>query len=295
MAPVTAPGALTQSVNLFLRQELDLFACVRPCRLFEGVKSPFAGSHLDLVIIRENTEDLYLGLDFEANRRESELLRETINQLSHRRIKRGSGLSIKPITYEGSTRIVEFAFDYARRNGRKKVTAVHKANLMRATDGLFLQAARDVARQVRDIEFEDKLIDSLCMQLVMRPESADVLVTTNFYGDILSDLAAGMVGGLSYCAGANVGDQAAVFEALHGPATRFKGLGKVNPMALVLAGVMMLRHLGEDAAAERLGLATASVIRDMNVSPMAMPEQSPLGTESIADAIIARLSALKES
>ena len=259
--PITTPVASGfRSVNVGLRQELDLYACLRPCRTYPGVRSRY--ENIDLVIVRENTEDLYAGLEFDVGQWETERLVEMIVELSGRRVPDGSAISIKPISRAGSERIVRFAFEYARANGRRKVTAVHKANIMKFSDGLFLEVAREVAADYPDIEFDDRIIDNLCMQLVQKPELYDVLVLPNLYGDIVSDLCAGLVGGLGLAPGANIGKAAAVFEPTHGSAPKHAGLNKANPTAMILSGALMLRHLGEREAAGRLEAAVASVIAE---------------------------------
>jgi isocitrate dehydrogenase (NAD+) len=292
-APITTPiGAGFRSVNVLLRQTLDLYACVRPCKTYKGVRSRYEG--IDLVIVRENTEDLYAGVEFEKGRPETARLIEFINSISaDKKIRTGTGttgVSIKPISVEFTTRIVRFAFEYARANGRKKVTAVHKANIMKHTDGLFKAVAEEVAGLYADIAFEQVLVDNMCMQLVQKPELYDVLVLPNLYGDILSDLCAGLVGGLGVAPGANIGDKAAVFEATHGSAPKYKGLNKVNPTALVLSGMLMLRHLGEKAAAGRLEEAVAAVIAEGKSVTYDMKgrrdDPTAVGTSQMADAII---------
>ncbi len=257
-APITTPvGTGFRSINVFLRQELGLYACIRPCKYYPGVRSFFSDVGVDLVIVRENTEDLYAGVEFEAGREETQGLIDFINALpSDRKIQtRGAetGISIKPISVSGSERIVRCAFDYARQNGRRKVTAVHKANIMKFSDGLFLATARRVAQEYSDLEFEDRIVDNMCMQLTQKPELYDVLVLPNLYGDILSDVGAGLIGGLGLAPGMNLGPAGAVFEATHGSAPKYKGLNKVNPSALILSGMMMLRYLGETEAADRMG------------------------------------------
>ncbi len=250
-APITTPvGTGFRSVNVHLRQELGLFACVRPCKYYPGVRTFFSDQHVDLVIVRENTEDLYAGVEFEAGQPATAELIEHINRLAtDKRIKTEpgeTGVSIKPISTSGTARIVRCAFEYARDHGRRKVTAVHKANIMKYTDGLFLHTARQVAKDFAHlgIEFEDRIVDNMCMQLVQKPELYDVVVLPNLYGDIVSDLAAGLVGGLGVAPGMNVGEFGAIFEATHGSAPRYKGQNKVNPTALILSGMLMLRHLG---------------------------------------------------
>jgi isocitrate dehydrogenase (NAD+) len=239
--PITTPvGTGFRSVNVALRKELNLYACLRPCVSFPGLKSRY--ENIDLVIVRENTEDLYAGIE--------------------RMVDENTAEGIKLITKQASEKIVKFAFDYARREGRRKVTAVHKANIMKFTDGLFLKTAQEVAKAYPDIEFEDRIVDNMCMQLVLRPEQYDVLVLPNLYGDIISDLGAGLIGGLGVAPGANIGAEAAVFEPTHGSAPKYAGLNKVNPTAIILSAVLMLKHLNEAAAAERLFQAVAAVIKE---------------------------------
>jgi isocitrate dehydrogenase (NAD+) len=260
-APVTTPvGTGFRSVNVALRKEFDLYACVRPCKSYPGVRSRYEG--IDLVIVRENTEDLYAGIEFERGSPGAAAIRQAIEAASQRKIREDSGISIKPISEFGSERIHRFAFEYARAHGRRKVTTVHKANIMKHTDGLWLAVGREVAKRYPDVEFEDRIVDNMCMQLVQKPELYDVLVLPNLYGDIVSDLAAGLVGGLGVAPGANVGDRMAVFEATHGSAPKYKGLDKVNPTAVILSGMLMLEHLGERDAARRLEAAVAKVIAE---------------------------------
>lgn len=290
--PVTTPvGTGFRSVNVTLRQVLDLYCCLRPSRIFQGVRTRY--ENVDIVIVRENTEDLYAGIEFEKGSAEAKQLIEVIERLAGKAIRNDSGISIKPISVFGSERIVRFAFEYARKNKRKKVTAVHKANIMKYSDGLFLETARNVAANYPDIEFEDRIVDNMCMQLVQKPEIYDVIVLPNLYGDIVSDLAAGLIGGLGIAPGANLGEEYAVFEPVHGSAPKYKGLNKVNPLAMILSGVMMLRYLGEMNAAERLETAVASVIRegksvtyDMKPSP---DDPTAATTSRFADAIIEKL------
>ena len=291
-APITTPvGTGFRSVNVALRKELDLFACLRPCKSYEGVRSRY--KNIDLVIVRENTEDLYAGIEFQKGTPEALELISQIEKLSKRKIRSDSGISIKPISVAGSERIVRFAFDYARQYKRKKVTAVHKANIMKFSDGLFLEVAREVAKQYPDIQFEDRIVDNMCMQLVQNPQNYDVLVLPNLYGDILSDLCAGLVGGLGVAPGANIGTTGALFEATHGSAPKYKGLNKVNPAAVILSGVLMLRHLGEMQAAERLEKAVADVFREGKDVTYDMKadrnDPSAVGTKEMGQAIIAKL------
>jgi isocitrate dehydrogenase (NAD+) len=281
-------------VNVSLRKELDLFACLRPCKTYPGVRSRF--DKVDIVIVRENTEDLYAGIEFEKGTSEAKTLIDVLEKLegTGRRIRDDSGISIKPISVEGTRRIVRYAFDYAKREGRKKVTAVHKANIMKHSDGLFLATAREVATDYEgEIEFNDRIVDNLCMQLVQHPEEYDVLVLPNLYGDVLSDLCAGMIGGLGLAPGGNFGEDIAIFEPTHGSAPKYAGQNKVNPMAQMLSGMMMLRHLGEQAAADHLEGAIADVIREgKSVTYDMKPtrnDPSAVGTSDVADAIIEKL------
>ena len=291
--PVTTPiGTGFRSVNVTLRQTLDLYCCLRPARTFKGVRTRF--DQIDLIIIRENTEDLYAGIEFEKGSEGAGEIIDLITELTGKSIRPDSGISIKPISVFGSERIVRFAFEYARKNRRKKVTAVHKANIMKFSDGLFLETAREVSKRYPDIEFEDRIVDNMCMQLVQKPELYDVIVLPNLYGDIVSDLAAGLIGGLGIAPGANLGEEYAVFEPVHGSAPKYKGLNKVNPLAMILSGVMMLRHLGEIKAAERLETAIACVIEegryvtyDMKPSP---DDPTAVTTSQFADAVIGKLS-----
>ena len=244
--------------------------------------------------MRENTEDLYAGVEFDPNTPDCKKVIENINSLSKKQIRLDSAISIKPISKFGTERVVRFAFEYALKNNRKKVTCVHKANIMKATDGLFLATAREVAeRYAGKIAFEDRLVDNLCMQLVQRPEEYDMLVFPNLYGDIVSDLCAGLVGGLGVAPGANIGDDAAVFEATHGSAPKYKGMNKVNPTALILSGVLMLRHIGEDKAAERLENAVKRVISDGKYVTYDLKAErndpTAVGTREMAEAIIKAL------
>jgi isocitrate dehydrogenase (NAD+) len=297
-APITTPvGTGFRSINVHLRQELGLFACIRPCKHYPGVRTFFDEKPVDLVIVRENTEDLYAGVEFEAGKPLTGELFDYINKISPQRpIRSGrdeTGVSIKPISRSGSERIIRCAFEYARRNGRRKVTAVHKANIMKFSDGLFLATARELAREFSDIQFEDRIVDNMCMQLVQKPELYDVLVLPNLYGDILSDLAAGLVGGLGVAPGANIGPEGAVFEATHGSAPKYKGQNKVNPTAMILSGMLMLRHLGELDAARRLEEAVAAVIvegKDVTYDMKAdRDDPTAVGTREMATAICRKL------
>jgi isocitrate dehydrogenase (NAD+) len=290
--PITTPvGSGFRSVNVALRQALDLYALVRPVKAYKGARN--LRDDLDFIIVRENTEDIYAGLEFELGTPDAAHLIEEISGLLKKRIRPDSGLSIKPISVSGSERIVQFAFDYARRNNRRKVTAVHKANIMKHTDGLFLAVARRVAESNTDIEFEDRIVDNMCMQLVLRPKEYDVLCCPNLYGDIISDLGAGMIGGLGLAPGANIGTNGAVFEATHGSAPKYAGQNKVNPMAVMLSGVLMLRYLEEGAAADALEKAIATVIAVGENVTYDLKEKrddpTAVGTSQVADAVIDQL------
>ena len=290
--PVTTPvGTGFRSVNVALRQSLDLYACVRPCRLYHGTPSLY--QQIDIVVIRENIEDLYSGIEFERGTPEADRLIELIAQARRGAVRADSGFSIKTISETGSRRIVRFAFDYARAYHRKKVTAVHKANILKFSDGLFLAVARQVAGEYPDIEFDDRLVDNMAMQLVKRPQQFDVVVAPNLYGDILSDLCAGLVGGLGLAPGANIGSDIAVFEPTHGSAPKYAGQNRVNPMSMMLSGVMMLRHIGEGKNADRLEKAIAVVIaegKDVTYDLKAeTSDESPVGTSQVADAVIEKL------
>ena len=292
--PITTPvGGGFRSVNVALRKELDMYAQVRPCKSYPGVRSRF--QDVDLIIVRENTEDLYAGIEYEQGSPEAQELLDWIKSKGGRLRHDDVGISIKPISITGTRRIFEFAFDYARRNGREKVTAVHKANIMKFSDGLWLRVAREVAAENDDIDFDDRIVDNMCMQLVQRPEEYDVLVLPNLYGDVLSDLCAGMIGGLGLAPGANYGESVAVFEPTHGSAPKYTGQNKVNPMAQLLSGVMMLRHLEETEAADRLERAIADVISDgRSVTYDMKPtrdDPTAVGTSEVADAIIDKLGA----
>src|SRR3990170_1836754 len=294
--PITTPvGTGFRSVNVALRKELDLYACLRPCKSYKGVRSRY--DDIDLVIVRENHEDLYGGIEFEQGSPEASKLIDFIADLGARRIREDSGISIKPISVTGTKRIVRAAFDYAIKNGRKKVTAVHKANIMKFSDGLFLKTAQEVAEQEygdSGVEFEERIVDNMCMQLVQKPELYDVLVLPNLYGDIVSDLGAGLVGGLGVAPGGNIGDDAAVFEPTHGSAPKYKGQNKVNPAAVILSGMLMLRHIGDLEAADKLERAVAAVIQENRDVTYDMKEHrddpTAVGTSQMADAIIRKMS-----
>jgi isocitrate dehydrogenase (NAD+) len=290
--PITTPvGYGFRSVNVALRKTLDLYSCLRPCKWYPGVRSKY--SNIDLVVVRENSEDLYAGIEFEKGAPETEEFIRFLKERKKVELGPGSGISIKPISQLASERIVRFAFRYALNNGRKKVTAVHKANIMKYSDGIFLDAARKVAQEFPKVEFEERIVDNMCMQLVQKPEYYDVIVAPNLYGDIISDICAGLVGGLGVAPGANLGDEIAVFEPTHGSAPKYAGLNKANPTAAILTGVMMLRHLGEIDAARELEEAMAEVIAegshvtyDLKEDPR---DRSAVGTKEMADAVIQKL------
>lgn len=294
--PITTPiGTGFRSVNVAIRQALDLYASVRPAKSFVGVKSNF--KDIDLVIVRENSEDLYAGIEFEEGAQETLKLIKQIEKDTKIKIRLDSGITIKPISKFASKRIVRFAFEYALKNNRKKVTCVHKANIMKFTDGLFLKVARQVAQDFQGrIIFEERIVDNMAMQLVQKPHNYDVLVLPNLYGDIISDLCAGLIGGLGIAPGANIGDNLAVFEAVHGSAPKYKDQNKVNPTAMILSGALMLRHIKEDSAALKLEKAVKEVIAegefvtyDLKADPL---DASAVGTQEMADAIIKKMKYL---
>ena len=292
--PVTTPvGTGFRSVNVAMRKTLNLYACVRPCKTYPGVRTRYDA--VDIVIVRENTEDLYVGIEFEKGSEWISKLSELTQASGQAAIREDAGVSLKPISEMGSRRIVKYAFEYAKANNRKSVTAIHKANILKFSDGLFLEVARDVAKDYPDIEFWDTIVDNLCMQLVQRPEQFDVLVLPNLYGDIISDLCAGLVGGLGVAPGANIGDDMALFEPTHGSAPKYKGQNKVNPMAMMFSGMLMLRHIGETEAGDRLEQAMAEVIREGTSVTYDLKadrdDPSAVGTSQVADAIIAKLEA----
>ncbi|HXH87120.1 MAG TPA: isocitrate/isopropylmalate dehydrogenase family protein [Gaiellaceae bacterium] len=290
--PITTPvGGGFRSVNVGLRKSLDLYGQIRPCKTYPGVRTRY--EEVDLIVVRENTEDLYAGVEFEEGTEAADELLDWLAGKGFDKIRRDSGISIKPISETGTRQVVQFAFDYARRNGRRKVTAVHKANIMKFTDGLFLHVAQDVAAENSDIEFEDRIVDNLSMQLVQRPEEYDVLVLPNLYGDIVSDLCAGLIGGLGLAPGGNFGKDAAVFEPTHGSAPKYAGQNKANPMAMMLSGMLMLRHLEETDAAERLERAIAAVIAEgasvtYDMKP-SRDDPTAVGTSEVGDALIQKL------
>lgn len=326
-APITTPiGKGFRSVNVALRQELGLYACVRPCKTYKGVRSYYDKTHVDLVIVRENTEDLYAGVEFQAGDAKTAELIGFINAASTgKKIRSGvntTGVSIKPISIEGTRSISRYAFDYAVKFGRKSVTSISKANIMKFTDGLWYDETRAVATafgakyedaklaegvkadptlagnvpSAAGVVYMERLVDNMCMQLVQKPENYDVLVMGNLYGDILSDLCAGLVGGLGVAPGANIGPDSAIFEATHGSAPKYKGQNKVNPTALILSGKLMLEHMGEAAAAAKLERAVASIIEEGKYVTYDMKadrnDPTAVGTREMAEAICKRMAEL---
>ncbi|MFC1964533.1 isocitrate/isopropylmalate dehydrogenase family protein [Chloroflexota bacterium] len=294
--PVTTPvGSGFRSVNVALRRELDLYACVRPCKSYPGVPSLY--KDVDIVIIRENLEDLYSGIEFEKGTPEAARLTRLIAETKGNAVRTDSSFSIKTISETESRRIARFAFEYALACRRKKVTAIHKANIMKFSDGLFLATAREVAEEYPGIKFEEKLVDNMSMQLVKRPQQFDVVVAPNLYGDIVSDLCAGLVGGLGVAPGANIGDEIAVFEPTHGSAPKYAGQNKANPIAMMLCGVMMLRHIEEKKAADRLEKAIIGVIAEgRNLTSDMKPDNvQAVGTSQVADAVIEKLRELSHA
>jgi isocitrate dehydrogenase (NAD+) len=290
--PVSTPaGSGFGSVNVALRKALDLFACIRPCRLYPGVASAY--DTIDVVVVRENTEDQYTGIEFERGTAATTALIRFIGERTGKWIREDSGISIKTISERGSERIVRRAFEYARASGRTRVTASHKANIMKFSDGLFLEVARRVAtEEYPDVAFDDRIIDALCMQLIQAPERFDVLVMPNLYGDVVSDLVAGEIGGLGVAPGGHFGDRLAVFEATHGTAPRHAGADRANPTGLILSGAMLLRHLGERDAGDRLEAAVATTIAagEVTADLAAGAGRPALGTRSFTDAVVMRCS-----
>ena len=289
---VTPVGTGFRSVNVQLRQALDLYACVRPCKLFEGAKS--MAKAMDIIIVRENTEDLYAGIEFDLGTDQAKKLIREINTLQPKKIRDDSAISIKPISVYGSRRIVQYAFELALKNNRKKVTAVHKANIMKFSDGLFLKTTREVALEYKGrIAFEDVIVDNMSMQLVQRPEFFDVLVLPNLYDDIVSDLCAGLIGGLGVAPGANIGNDIALFEPVHGSAPKYAGKNKVNPAATILSGALLLRHLNESKAADRLEKAVREVIKEGKYVTYDLKadrnDPAAVGTKEMAEAICKKL------
>jgi isocitrate dehydrogenase (NAD+) len=287
--PTSTPsGAGFRSINIALRRDLDLYAGVRPCRALPGVATPFPQT--DVVVVRMNTEDLYAGIEYARDEDTAVRLREIVAATRGAELPDDSGVSLKPLSHGASARVARAAFEYARANGRRRVSAVHKATVMRATDGLFLDACREVAGAYDDIEFDDRLVDNACAKLVMRPQECDVLVMPMLYGDIVSDVAAGLIGGLGVAPGANLGDEVAVFEAVHGSAPRHAGRNRANPFAMMRSGAMLLRHIGEQEAAERLEAAIADVTREGKTLTYDIARDAePASTSEVAQAVVERL------
>ncbi len=291
--PIITPIASGfRSVNVALRQELNLFACVRPAKSIPGINSPF--KNIDLVIVRENTEDLYAGIEFAKGSSQAVKVVSLIEKLQPKKIARDSAISIKPISVTASRRIARFAFEYAIKNNRKKVTIVHKANIMKFSDGLFLETAKGVGKKYSPrVACDDCLVDNLAMQLVKNPQNFDILLLPNLYGDIISDLCAGLIGGLGVAAGANIGRDAACFEPVHGSAPKYAGKDKVNPTAMILSGVLLLRYLGEDKAADRLENAVIDVIKEGKFVTYDLKQErndpTAVGTQKMTEQICKRL------
>jgi isocitrate dehydrogenase (NAD+) len=288
--PVTTPiGTGFRSVNVALRQALDLYVCLRPYKVYPGIKAPFQS--MDIVVVRENTEDLYAGIEFARGDSGTEKLLDLVHDVTGKELRKDTAVSLKVISETASRRIVRFAFEYARRNGRKRVTAVHKANILKFSDGLFLDTAREAAKEYDDIEFNDMLVDTTCMELVRKPQVFDVLVLPNSYGDMISDLCAGLCGGMGVAPGANIGDGVAIFEPTHGSAPKYAGQNRANPIAMMLSGVMMLRYLRENDSADRLEGAIAEVIAEgRNVTyDLKLDPATAVGTSQVADAVISKL------
>lgn len=288
---ITPIGEGFRSVNVAIRQALDLFACVRPAKSIEGVPTKF--KNIDIVIFRENTEDLYAGIEFEEGSLEAQAIIKEIEKQQTKKIRPDSAISIKPISISGSQRIISAAFDYARLNKRKKITLIHKANIMKYTDGLFLRVGRDIAKRYPDIIFEDAIVDNLSMQLVKVPQNYDVLVLPNLYGDIISDLCAGLIGGLGVAPGVNIGKDMAVFEAVHGAAPKYKGKNMVNPTAMIMSGVLMLRYIDKVKEADKLEQAVREIIKEGKFITYDLKENrndpGACGTTQMAEAICRKL------
>ncbi len=290
--PISTPiGAGFRSVNVALRQELDLYSCLRPCKSYAGVKTRF--DNVDFVIIRENTEDIYAGIEYEAGKPDTLDLIQFIKDTNGKSLTPDTGISIKPISEINTARVVKWAFEYARRHGRIRVTSVTKANIMKYTDGLWMRVAAKVAEGYPDIQYDELLVDALCMQLVRIPERFDVLVFPNLYGDIVSDVGAGLIGGLGVAPGANFGNEMAVFEPTHGSAPPLKGLNKANPTAMMLSAVMMLQHLGEADAAAKMEQAIMAVLgegKDVTADLKPAPDDpTAASTSGYTDAVIAKM------
>ncbi len=295
--PITTPiGSGFRSVNVAIRKALDLYVCLRPCRSYPGAPSIY--QNVDVIVMRENTEDLYLGIECRRNTPQAVKLARLIEENGNR-VNADSSFSIKAISPNATRRIARYSFDYARAHGRKKVTVVHKANILKETDGLFLSVTAEVAKDYPDIEFESHMVDSMCSQLVRSPQLHDVIVMPNLYGDIISELCAGLIGGVGLAPGANIGDDISVFEPTHGSAPKYAGQNKVNPMAMMLSGVLMLRHLGETEAADRVESAIAQVIAEGETVTYDMKpdrnDPTAVGTSQVADAVIQNMKELSNA
>jgi isocitrate dehydrogenase (NAD+) len=288
---ITPVGGGFRSINVSLRQKLDLYACVRPAKYIEGTNSKYPGT--DIIVIRENSEDLYAGVEFREKDDFTQKLIGQINKISENKIKENSALSLKPISRFASERISHFAFKFARKEKRKKVTCVHKANIMKYTDGLFLETFREVSKLYPDIEAEDIIVDNLCMQLVLHPQNFDILLLPNLYGDIISDLCAGLIGGLGLAPGANIGDGIGVFEPVHGAAPKYAGKNKVNPTATILSASLMLKFIGEEEKAKILEEAVYQVIKEAKFVTYDLKptkdDPSAVGTKEMAQAIAEKI------
>ncbi|NCJ07964.1 isocitrate/isopropylmalate dehydrogenase family protein [Synechococcales cyanobacterium C] len=286
--PISTPSGYKFPVTIEICKQLNLFANLRPVQSIPGVKSYF--QDIDLVILRDNTEDLYAGIEFERTSIEAADARTFLSKLSGQTIRDDAAIGVKPISVLGSRQIVEFALQYAQTHSRRKITVVHQANRMKFTDGLFLDVAREVAKSYPELAFEDQSVDNVCLQLMQKPQQYDLLVMSNLYGDILSSLGAGMMGGLGVAPSANIGDDYAVFEAVHGCAPKYAGQNKANPTALILSGALMLQHLGEQEAATKLQKAVQSVIHAQVVTcDLAASGVEPVGTREMAEAIAAAM------
>ncbi|MBN2484091.1 MAG: isocitrate/isopropylmalate dehydrogenase family protein [Candidatus Omnitrophica bacterium] len=290
--PIITPiGSGFRSVNVALRHALDLSVCLRPAKTIAGVAAPH--KNVDIIVLRENSEDLYAGIEFFQGEEVTDKLISQISAASGQEIRKDSAISIKPISISATRHISRFAFELARKESRKKVTCVHKANIMKATDGLWLHTFKEVAKEYPDIEAGDIIVDNLCMQLVTRPQNFDILVLQNLYGDIISDLCAGLVGGLGVAPGANIGDEYAVFEPVHGSAPKYTGKNKVNPTATILSGVLMLKHLGYTREACCLEKAVEEVIAEGKAVTYDLKadrdDPAAVGTSQMADAIIKKI------
>ncbi|MHA1754352.1 MAG: isocitrate/isopropylmalate dehydrogenase family protein [Candidatus Odinarchaeia archaeon] len=287
-APITTQfGKGFRSVTVVIRKMFDLYANVRPAKNIEGIESKY--NNVDIVVIRENTEGAYSGIEFKKNSDELKELIKLVEKTHKIKLDTDTGVTLKTISTKASRRIIRFAYNYAVKNNRKKVTVVHKSNVLKFSDGIFLEEARKISKEYPDIEYDEKVVDNMCMQLVQKPELYDVLVLPNLYGDIISDLTAGLVGGLGITPAANIGSEYAMFEAVHGSAPKYAGLNKVNPTAFIRSAIMMLRHVGEFSKADILERAVFNVIKEgkkVTYDLCRGKNIKPVGTSDIADAII---------